>query len=305
MIPQGDGHIEAILKRANDVAGDLQPWSNYFESKADELRTILNFYSMRNGGNVLEAGCGNGFTASLLAGRAKRVIAFDLPLEDPISHSIGIRTAGELKGRLGIENMGVIGGSVEEFPFPNGSFDIILLGYVLHYVKKRDKALREMQRVLDDKGALIAVVPNFTERLFAPFIKYEYLIKRALSYTLKHQKPKTQSRLDGGSCPDRSRNKINSLTNWLLLKPDGAYKSFMEELWEHRPSSWKSLFAANGFKVVNIFSVQLLPLGLFGIFGRTAGRFIAQTAYKLNCLVGNSIIAKRIAYSLGIVAIKS
>jgi len=259
---------------------------------------------MPAGGDLLEIGCGNGFTASLLSGRARRVMALDLPLKDPASHSVGIKAAGELTKRLGVKNMGIIGASAEALPFPNGSFDIVLSEYALHYVKRPDMALKEIHRVLNDKGTFIAVVPNFTERVFAPLIKYEYLAKRALLFGFRPKKRRmAECRPDSALLPGL-KEKMGGLADWLGLKPDGAYKSFTEELLRHRPSSWKQLFSANGFKVVNMFSVQLLPAGLFDILGSAAGRLMARAMNGLNYFVGNSPIAKRAAYSLGIAAVK-
>jgi len=295
--------IESALRRAKDEAGDLQPWPNYFKSKADELRTVFKFCDIRNGKNVLEIGCGNGFTASLLSAKAEHVIAFDLPFENLATHSVGIGQANELMGRIGVKNVDIIGGSVEELPFSDGSFDIVFSAYVLNYVRGRDKALAEIRRVLDDKGVAIALVPNFTERIFAPFIKYEYLAKQALSYMAGRKKRPRRS--DAAFSSASTHKSGGGLIDWFLMKPDGPYKSSMEELWRHRPSAWRRLFETSGFRIVNIFSVQLLPVGLFDVLGPSGVRLVSKSLFNLNQMFGNSAMAKRMGYSLGIVAMKS
>jgi SAM-dependent methyltransferase len=252
---------------------------------------------------VLEIGCGNGFTASLLSAKAEHVIALDLPFENLATHSVGISQASELIDRVGIKNVDIIGGSAEALPFPDESFDIIFSAYVLNYVRGRDKALAEIRRVLDDKGVAITLVPNFTERIFAPFIKYEYLAKQALSYMTGWKKRPCRS--DAAFSGALAHKSGGGLVDWLLMKPDGPYKSSMQELWRHRPSVWRRIFETNGFRIVNIFSVQLLPVGLFDLLGPCGVRLVSKVLFNLNQMVGGSAMAKRMGYSLGIVAMKS
>lgn len=296
-----ENYEDNLLIKANERAGDLEPWSNYFESKTREFKTILNFYKFTNLESILEIGCGNGFTASLLSERAEQIVAFDLPVKNAVSHSIGIDTAKELIHRLGIENISVISGSAEDLPFPDNCFNLIFSEYMLHYVKKKDKALKEMHRVLHPNGAVVTIVPNFVERLVAPLAKYEYILKRLLC-RIGQKKGFGKANPYASNSDDRSILRI--LDDWLLLRPDGSYKSFMEEMFKHTPDSWRRLFQKNGFKIIETFSTELLPLGLFSILGPSVTRFISKKAHILNNVFGNTPLIKHIGYSLGLVCQK-
>lgn len=304
-----DRAIERILRKAKAAAGELQPWPDYFESKARELATILNFYRFDKIGSILEIGCGNGFTAALLSNRALEVTAFDLPLADSTTHSIGLKVAKELIGRIGVKNVNLVGGSAENLPFPDGSFNMIFSEYMLHYVKRKGLALNQMRRVLKQGGVAITVVPNFTERILAPLIRYEYLLKRILSLIMNSGKD-TASRDtpedSGVGLNDRKgAPNIKRLSDHLFLRADGAYKSFMEEMSRHRPGAWKRLFEENGFMVEETFTTQLVPQGIFDILGAPAVRLISRQLNRFNKLLGNKPVIKSVGFSLGLVARKA
>ncbi len=163
-----NGWIEEALRKAEAFVSDIQPWPDYFKFKAEELKTILNFCEFSDAGSIVDIGCGNGFTSYLLSIKAGRVEAFDLPAKDPASHSVGINMAGKLAARMGAGNVSITGGSVTDMPYKDGSFEVVFSQYMLQYVKDKKRALEEMRRVLTDKGVMVTIVPNFTERIFAP-----------------------------------------------------------------------------------------------------------------------------------------
>jgi len=253
--------------------------------------------------SLLEIGCGNGFTASLLSTKAKSAVAFDLPAKDPKSHSIGIAVTRRLLERLGIHNVDIVGGSAEELPFADRSFDMIYSGYMLQYVRKKDRALQEMQRVLEPDGVVITIVPNFIERVVTPVIKYEYVIKRACArlLALALRKAGASGAPSTGGTP---QGLGRALSDWLLLRPDGSYKSFMQELVRHTPYAWKGLFERNGFAVIDIFSTELLPLGVLDVLSAPVRRFASRKSSCLSMLFGNAPVIKWCGYSLCIVAKK-
>lgn len=298
-----------ILARAKAVAADLEPWPDYFEFKTSELDTILSFHDFAGRGSILEIGCGNGYTAALLSATAGKVVAFDLPAAGKKSHSVGIEAARRLVERLGTANIEVVGGSVEQLPFEDNSFDAVFSEYMLHYVKDRSSAVKEMRRVLKKGGVAITVVPNFTERLFAPLIKYEYLVNHALSRIRRCAVAAGPRKTEDGGAAGRHHGRPSAdltglIDNYLVLRPDGAYKSFAEELWSHRVAAWSGLFDSNGFKVTKTFSTQLLPMGVFDILGRPAVKFISGYIHRINKALGDKPIIKNAGYSLGLVARK-
>ncbi len=309
MNPSDEAWIKTVLNRAKDASGDLQPWPDYFESKAREYRTIMRFFESGVHDSALEIGCGNGFTSALLAGNARSVKAFDLPSRNSKSHSLGIEVACELVRRLGIKNVDVVGGSAEALPFEDNSFDLVFSEYMLQYVPDKNKALSEVKRVLKPGGVVVTVVPNYLERVFAPIIKFEYLLIRMLSRII--DTARVIGGVSGKAKDDnmvgplsKGRGSSGALSDYILLRPDGAYGSFNEEMLRHRPSSWRRLFETNGLRVTGTFATQILPLGIFGIMGPQAVRLIANMTYSLNNAFGNLPVLKYVGYTLGLVAQK-
>jgi len=300
--------FETVLEIAKSRAGDLQPWPGYYDTKARELETILSFYDSGRVGSILEIGCGNGFTSCLLSGMSERVEAIDLPSKDPKSHSLGVGCAVDLIGRVDIANVNVTSASAVEIPFGDKEFDIVFSEYVIQYISDKNKALGEVRRVLSDTGVVIAIVPNFMERLLVPFVKYEYAIKRLFSGFGSGQGACCNGgQKDGdvsGAPGDNTGRLLRAANDYLFLKPDGAYKSYMEEILRHLPGSWKRLFYDNGFKVAGTFTTQLVPLGLFELMGAPSVRMIAKKSHYLNMALGGVPVIKHLGYSFGIIAKK-
>lgn len=302
------GWIDEMVRQAKEVASDLQPWPDYFDFKAKELKTVLGFYEFTSVDSILEIGCGNGFTTCLLSKKARHVKAFDLPVKDSSSHSVGIGMAESLVRRMDIRNMDVVGGSVADMPFKDGSFDIVFSQYMLQYVRDKRKALQEMRRVLADNGVVITIVPNFTERIFVPLIRCQYILKRLLVHAMNKDakgavvSSRSTLNIPGAHTPDKISRAID---DYLFLRPDGAYKSYIEELMNHRPGAWKKLLADNGLRVTGTFSTQMLPMGLFELLGSPATKFISKKINSLTRRIGGLPIVKNMGYSVGFIAVKN
>lgn len=297
-----DRWIDGMLAKAIATAGDLQPWQDYFEAKAMELKTILRLSGWRDAETILEIGCGNAFTSSLLSENAKMVEAFDLPSKDPVSHSPGIGSAREYLRRMGVMNVRVVAGSAEALPFEDKAFGLIFSEYALQYVANKGKALSEMRRVLRDDGAIIIVVPNFMERVFAPVMKFKYLAERLISRMIRSSSTQAETAPVAGA--KGQKGKRTALLEHILLRPDGAYGSFAEEMSRHRAGSWTRLFEEKGFKVSGTFSTQILPVGIFDILGPSAVRLLSRQLHRLNMNLGDKPVIKHIGFSFGMIIVK-
>jgi SAM-dependent methyltransferase len=299
--------IDGIAQRALETARDLQPWPGYFEARAREFKTIAHFSRFDGAGRILEIGCGNGFTASLLSLFSPRVVALDLPSKNPVSHSLGIDTAAQLMRRTQSRRVRLVGASAEELPFPDRSFDLVFSEYVLQYVRDKDRVLEEVHRVLRDGGKVVTLVPNFMERLFSPCAKYEYLIGRGFSYILERvmQKQRREAESAGIGVPDRARaDGRRRFRDLLLLRPDGAYGSFVEEVVRSTPYAWRDLLARNGFRVQSTFSTELFPLGLFTLCDSSFKIYMTKKASRVSGLIGNLPLIRDIGHTLGLVSMK-
>ncbi|MBS4172642.1 class I SAM-dependent methyltransferase [Bacillus sp. FJAT-49736] len=102
--------------------------------------------------SILDAGCGTGQTSAYLADRYKcQVTAID-------HHPIMVEKARQ---RFIRENLSVpvIQGSIEELPYPDESFDIVIAESVTAFTNI-NKSLKEFYRVLKSNGILIDLDMN-------------------------------------------------------------------------------------------------------------------------------------------------
>jgi ubiquinone/menaquinone biosynthesis C-methylase UbiE len=103
--------------------------------------------------NVLEVGCGRG---DLWKQNADRIPAgWDIRLSDlsaGMLEDCQRHLGEELTKRFAFEEI-----NVEEIPYPDQSFDVVIANYMLYHVPDLPQALREIRRVLKPGGMLFAM----------------------------------------------------------------------------------------------------------------------------------------------------
>jgi len=136
----------------------------------DRFVGVGNPFSVRkpeSGQSVLDAGCGSGldaFVAAILVGKDGRSVGVDLMpgmLEWP-RKALPAWT---------LDNLEFKEGSMEQLPFEDESFDMVISNGVLNLVLDKDAAFQEIYRVLRPGGALAAadliVVDTIPEKVLA------------------------------------------------------------------------------------------------------------------------------------------
>src|SRR6201987_3029322 len=100
------------------------------------------------GREVLEAGCGEGYGADLIAGVARRVIALDYD-EAAVAHGRARYPRGE-----------VLPGNLAELPLADASVDVVVNFQVIEHLWDQAQFVDECARVLRPSGLLMVSTPN-------------------------------------------------------------------------------------------------------------------------------------------------
>ena len=110
-------------------------------------RVIANLGS---GDKILNLGCGDGYYDPFLLKKFKNVVGLDVNKDD--------LTIAKNNNRS--KNISYFLGDGEKLSFKSSSFDAVICVDVLEHVKFDDKIIKEISRVLKNKGTLIVTVPN-------------------------------------------------------------------------------------------------------------------------------------------------
>lgn len=151
-----DATLEADARRADAVVKRRSTGLAWPESVAGHMERHYSpgrtWESMAHGvlaltrlGDVLDAGCGDGTVASLVAPRARSVTCLD---RSP-------RMVEAARQRLaGAPNVQVLEGDVHALPLDDASFDVVVLFHVLTCAERPERALAEAARVLRPGGSV-------------------------------------------------------------------------------------------------------------------------------------------------------
>ena len=98
--------------------------------------------------DVLEAGCGEGYGADLIADVARRVVALDYD-ETTVAHV-----------RARYPRVDVRHGNLAQLPLPDGSVDVVVNFQVIEHLWDQPQFVAECLRVLRPSGLLLMSTPN-------------------------------------------------------------------------------------------------------------------------------------------------
>jgi len=139
-------------------SGNFDTWKRLYTSEyprgfviIDTLKKYAPEFQVR-GSSVLDVGCGD----------AGALIAF----AEEGANAAGIETfetsleRGRLRASDHAVQVDLKKGAAESIPFPDNSFDLVMLDNVLEHVNDRPLTLREIRRVLKPGGLLYMVTPK-------------------------------------------------------------------------------------------------------------------------------------------------
>jgi ubiquinone/menaquinone biosynthesis C-methylase UbiE len=149
--------LEAERERWWDTA-NFDTWKNLYVSEYarghDVVATIRKYLPDFEiaGADVLDVGCGDAGVPIAFAEAGARAAGIE-----PHDRSVE-------RARVRVEEHGVAvdlrHGVAEELPYPDASFDLVLLDNVLEHVRDQARTLAEIRRVLRPEGTLYLVTPK-------------------------------------------------------------------------------------------------------------------------------------------------
>ena len=135
-----------VQRRFGDVA------ANYRRSKVHaagpDLDCMIAAATLSAETRVLDAGCGAGHTAAAFARDAGQVIACDFT-------PAMLAQSKALARDRGLANISAQLADVENLPFPDDCFDLIVTRYSAHHWLHPERALAEFRRLLKTDGLLL------------------------------------------------------------------------------------------------------------------------------------------------------
>jgi SAM-dependent methyltransferase len=136
------GSLERLARRRLDATG----WLRF--GAADELMGVLRAIAEVRPRRVLDAGCGTAWLASAVA--APEVVCVDRS-----AAAVEAARARGLEARVA---------DIEDLPFDDGAFDVVMCNHVLYHLADRERGLRELARVLRPGGRFVGIY-NFRDHL--------------------------------------------------------------------------------------------------------------------------------------------
>jgi SAM-dependent methyltransferase len=156
-----EDHYLALLEEDRATwwqSENFDKWKSHYISEYPRghfiLRTLRNYLPGFDpaGKDVLDVGCGDAGVLIAFAEAGARATGIE-----PYARSVE-------RGRVRAEEHGVEvdlrTGVAEMLPFPDDSFDLVVLDNVLEHVQDRDRTLAEIHRVLRPGGILYLVTPK-------------------------------------------------------------------------------------------------------------------------------------------------
>lgn len=198
---------------------------------SSRMENTLNFIDNLFNGKplkILDVGCGTGHYIEQLIPKNHIVFGNDL--------AIGMLHKSKQKYLNFIDSHFLSLSNIEQLPFRNKSFDVVICIGVIEYLPDTNKALKELYRIVKETGIVIVSAPNLFSLTFLTDLYYIKRLFQYFLYKIRLIKPNQKTVSSDVSANLDFRNKRFKLRK--LIK----------------------IFNSNGFKVDDIKSVSFGPI---------------------------------------------
>ena len=170
--------------------------------KYTDADTLVHLAGLPIRGCLLDAGGGTGRVAATLKGLAGQIVVADL--------SLGmLRRAAE-------KDLQITCGITESLPFPDETFERIIMVDAFHHVYDQQATARELWRVLEPGGMMLVVEPDI--RLFS--VRLIALMEKLFFMRSHFMAPESIARFfktEGASV----RLEYNGINGWVIITKEG------------------------------------------------------------------------------------
>lgn len=151
--PEGEFHFEMgrpLAERLGYPSNDLDRVPKKAIDSFAGVGYHFDLADIQEGDDVLDLGSGSGmdaFVATFYVGETGSVTGLDMTDEQ-------LAKSRELRDEAGIENVSFDQGYIEEVPFPDDSFDVVISNGVVNLSAEKGRVFEEVRRVLGPDGRL-------------------------------------------------------------------------------------------------------------------------------------------------------
>jgi ubiquinone/menaquinone biosynthesis C-methylase UbiE len=141
-------------KKGFEESFGLGSFYNKQTQDQEHLEKILGFLKIQEGFRILDLGTGMGYLAFPIAKKYPNVNVTGL---DIVEQAL-VKNQEKAKDE-GLNHLEFISYDGMEFPFENGTFDMVITRYALHHFPEINKTFKEINRVLKPNGKLFISDP--------------------------------------------------------------------------------------------------------------------------------------------------